>query len=328
MLQNKNLLLNTKNLLAFSAGVDSSALLFLLLENNITFDIAIVDYGLRLQSKKEVDYAKQLAKKYNFKCHLLNTDAISTNFEANARAIRYDFFEELIWENNYDNLLTAHHLGDRLEWMLMQLCKGAGAVELAGMQAIDKREKYQLLRPLLHLDKPELLEYLKSKNIKYFIDASNSDEKYKRNEFRHNFAQPLLAKYRSGIKRSFDYLDEDVASLVEEIKVSNCNQLYYFESAENLRSNIIAIDKHFKSLGLLITSNEKALLKKYVNVIISRKYIVSFDRGFVFITPYIKVEKIEKELKEKLRLLKISPKRRAYLSTDSESVELLSLLLQ
>ena len=54
---------NQKNLLAFSAGVDSSALFFLLLEQNIPFDIAIVNYNLRVQSKDEVFYAKNLASK-------------------------------------------------------------------------------------------------------------------------------------------------------------------------------------------------------------------------------------------------------------------------
>ena len=55
---------NQKNLLAFSAGVDSSALFFLLLENNIPFDIAIVNYNLRAQSKEEISYAKELSHTY------------------------------------------------------------------------------------------------------------------------------------------------------------------------------------------------------------------------------------------------------------------------
>ena len=55
----------SKNLLAFSAGVDSTALFFLLLEQNIPFDIAIVNYNVRVQSKEELAYAKELATKYN-----------------------------------------------------------------------------------------------------------------------------------------------------------------------------------------------------------------------------------------------------------------------
>jgi len=328
MLQNKNLLLNRKNLLAFSAGVDSTALLFLLLENNIPFDIAIVDYGLRLQSKEEVAYAQELALKHNFTCHLLTAKKIDSNFEANARALRYEFFEILIKEHSYENLLTAHHLGDRLEWMLMQFCKGAGAVELVGMQSVDKRKSYTLVRPLLHLDKPELLEYLKAKKLKYFIDESNADPKYKRNEFRHQFAQPLLEKYRSGIKHSFEYLDEDVSALKQEVLIEHSNELYYFKATDSKRSDIIAIDQHFKSQGLLITANEKALLKSELSVVISRKYIVSFHEEFVFIAPYKKAQNIDKKLKEKLRLLKVEPKLRGYLASDSEAVVLLSLLLQ
>ena len=58
----------TNNLLAFSAGIDSTALFFLMMEEEILFDIAIVDYNQRLQSKDEVIYATQLAHKYNKKC--------------------------------------------------------------------------------------------------------------------------------------------------------------------------------------------------------------------------------------------------------------------
>lgn len=54
---------SSKNLLAFSAGIDSTALFFLLLNSNISFDIAIVDYNIREQSKEEVAHAKKLSKK-------------------------------------------------------------------------------------------------------------------------------------------------------------------------------------------------------------------------------------------------------------------------
>ena len=55
---------NSKNLLAFSGGVDSSALFFLLLNHKIDFDIAIVNYNTREQSKDEIAYALNLAKEY------------------------------------------------------------------------------------------------------------------------------------------------------------------------------------------------------------------------------------------------------------------------
>jgi len=327
MLLHKHLLYNKKNLLAFSAGVDSTALLFLLLENNIDFDIAIVDYGLRLQSKDEVTYAQALAKEYKFKSYVYTAEDIKTNFEANARKIRYNFFGELIKEHQYENLLTAHHLGDRLEWMLMQFCKGAGCVELSGMQAVDKRETFTLVRPLLHLDKQELLTYLSENKIKYFEDASNNDEKYKRNEFRHKYSNPLLKKYLAGIKKSFEYMDEDVKQLVSEISLSQCKELIYFKPSDSKRSDILAIDKYFKSIGKLITAGEKSLLKEQNTVVISRNFVVNQTSSYVFILPYIKAENIDKKVREELRLLKVEPKMRGYIASDIEVLELLSLLL-
>lgn len=328
MLQNKELLENSKNLLAFSAGVDSTALLFLLLENNISFDIAIVDYGIRSQAKKEVKYAKELAQRYNFNCYTLEAQKIEKNFEAHARNIRYDFFASLARKHSYDRLLTAHHLGDRFEWMLMQFCKGAGCYELSGMKALEQRENYTLVRPLLHLDKSELLDYLNKNDILYFEDASNNDESFKRNEFRHNYAKPLLEKYLQGIKKSFDYIDEDVKELIEEVEVQTLNKLTYFKKSKNKRSDIIAIDKYLKSQGHIITADEKELLKSHKSVVLGRKYIVSSIKSYIFIAPFFKGEAMDKAFKEKMRVLKIDPKLRAYLASDSEAVALLSGLLK
>jgi len=327
MLQNKTALQNKKNLLAFSAGVDSSALFFILLENSITFDIAIVDYGKRQASKEEVRYAKQLATMHNLKCHVLNAKPIDSNFEANARTIRYDFFESLIEEFTYENLLTAHHLGDRFEWMLMQFCKGAGCYELSGMKAIEKRQNYTLLRPLLHLDKQELLEYLHAQKIHYFEDSSNKDEKYKRNEFRHQHTKPLLQKYLKGIKKSFEYMDEDISHFVEDIELKTINKLAYFKSSKNRRSDTIAIDRYLKSKGHLITANEKELLKSQETVVLGRKYLVAKSKEYFFIAPFTKPNTMSKEFKEKMRLLKIEPKLRGYLAEDSEALALVSELL-
>ena len=328
MLQNKKLLKEQKNLLAFSAGGDSTALFFLLLENNISFDIAIVDYGVRRQSQEEVTYAQELAKKYDLQCFVHRAKRIASNFESNARKIRYDFFETLIKEYNYTILLTAHHLGDRFEWMLMQFCKGAGCAELIGMQSISKRNGYTLYHPLLQVDKSDLLEYLHKKNIRYFEDESNSDEKYKRNSFRKLHTTPLLAKYKEGIKRSFAYMDYDVETLIKKVEIQTYNKLAYFQTTHSKRSDIYAIDKYLKSQGHIISAKERALLKTEEAVVLGRKYIVVFHKTFIFIAPFVKSEKMDKKFKEQMRMLKIEPKLRGYLALDAEAVVLLSSLLQ
>ncbi len=323
----KELLQSSKNLLAFSAGGDSTALLFLLLQNNIQFDIAIVDYGIREQSKEEVGHAQKLAEQYGLRCYVKNAEKLEKNFEAQAREIRYGFFNELIEQYHYDNLLTAHHLGDRFEWFLMQFCKGAGCVELSGMQKVEKRQSYTLVRPLLHVDKKEIIKYLTTHNIKYFEDETNSDEKYTRNYFRHNFSEVLLAKYRSGIKHSFEYMEQDVKNLIEELDVKVINKLAYFELKDR-RTNVYYIDQYLKSIGHMMTANEKKELFEKENCVIGRKYIVSQEEKFVFITPYVEAKDLPKKLKEQFRELKVPVKLRGYLASDVEAVELVSLLLQ
>jgi len=322
MLENTTLsnLKDKKNLLAFSAGVDSTALFFLLLQYNIKFDIAIVNYGVREQSIKEVEYAQELALTHNLTCHVFNAEKFEKNFEAVAREIRYNFFEELINKYGYDNLITAHHLGDRFEWMLMQFCKGAGCAEIAGMQIEQDRGFYTLVRPLLHLDKQELLVYLQANKNRYFEDESNLNEDIKRNSFRHNYSLPLLEKYLSGIKKSFKYIDEDRENLIKSIEIKSINELAYFKSSQNSRTDIFVIDKYLKSKFHMPSANERELLKSEKTAVLGRKFLVNQDRGFVFIAPYITEElQMSREFKEECRLLKIEPKLRPYLYKDREA---------
>nr|WP_321267914.1 tRNA lysidine(34) synthetase TilS [uncultured Sulfurimonas sp.] len=305
-----------KNLLAFSGGADSTALFFLLIKQNIKFDIAIVNYNQRAQSIKEVQYAKELASRYNLKCHTLEAKIIDKNFEAQAREIRYNFFEELISKYHYNNLLTAHHLGDRFEWMLMQFCKGAGCAEIAGMQKVQHRDTYTLVRPLLHLDKQELYDYLNKKSIKYFEDETNKNEEIKRNSFRHNYSTPLLEKYLSGIKKSFEYIDDDREALIPEVYIKNIGELSYFKSLKTQRANIFIIDKILKSKIYMLSANERELLKYNDFLVVGRKFLVSKNREFIFISPYLKDDSninMPREFKEECRILKIEPKLRPYL---------------
>ena len=142
-------LFNSKNLLAFSSGVDSTALFFLLLHKNIEFDIIFVNYNIREESKKEEEYAKELSLKYSKKIYILQANKILKNFEKEAREIRYNFFHKIIEKYKYKNLLTAHQLNDKLEWFLMQFTKGSGLSEILGLKNITFNEKYKynLIRP-------------------------------------------------------------------------------------------------------------------------------------------------------------------------------------
>ncbi|MDY0051836.1 MAG: tRNA lysidine(34) synthetase TilS, partial [Aliarcobacter sp.] len=280
---------NQKNLLAFSAGIDSSALFFLLLEKDIPFDIAIVNYNLRAQSKDEVSYAKELAIKYSKNIYLkdIALDA-NSNFEKNARDIRYSFFEEIINEYSYENLITAHQLNDKLEWFMMQITKGAGLVELIGFNVFEHKENYKIYKPLLQITKEELQNYLKQNDLKYFIDNSNFDEKYKRNFFRHNFSDKLLEEFKEGIKKSFDYLQKDLNSLnIQDRPKKKIKELEIFVNQRDDNLNIRTIDLSLKRRGILLTNAQRNEILKQKEITISNKINISIYENNIWIAPML-----------------------------------------
>ncbi len=308
-----DLLKKGKSLLAFSGGVDSSALFHLLLNSGIDFDIAHVNYHLRASSDQEEHSAIALADHHGIQCHTFSCTLEGANFEHRAREERYRFFGYLMEKHGYDYLLTAHQLNDRLEWLMMQLCRGSGLPELLGIRSLDQREGVTIIRPLLEHDRTELEHYLHINGIAYHIDESNADERYTRNFFRKRFSTPLMQEYQDAIRRSFRYLEEDSSGLIEAMVFDHTEQLYYAPLAHNQRSVLSGIDAQLKSLGYVMKSSEKEELKRHNLTVVGRKYVVSVEERYVFIAPYRTGEAMDKRFKEECRVLQVEPKLRGYL---------------
>jgi len=300
-----------KNLLAFSAGVDSSALFFLLLQHNIPFDIALVNYCTRDNSDTEELHAKALAKQYNLTCHTIKAPSFTTHFEQNARKFRYDFFEKLIEAQHYDTLLTAHQLNDQLEWLLMRLTKGAGVSELIGLEEVSEREHYTLVRPLLEYSKEELLDYLQDNDYPYFEDESNSDEKYERNLFRKQFSDPLMSEYKEGIKRSFEYLKQDKKRLEANIELIYAQKKLRVIKLPTPDVKAKATDLTLKELGYLLSASQRKEVESEESLVIGGKWAVTLQDNLLYIAPYLTTD-MPKKFKEACRVLKIPSKIRAY----------------
>ncbi len=315
-LSNLSSLKSSKNLLAFSAGVDSSALFFLLIENGISFDIALVNYGLRDESNSEEEYAKELAKEYNLQLYAIEAPKWSSNFESNAREFRYSFFNSLIENYNYTTLLTAHQLNDQLEWFLMRLTKGAGVGELLGLQPLSVRKttkgsSYYLNRPLLSSTKQELIEYLKEHNHHYFVDSSNSKEIYERNIFRAKWSDELIEKHAKGIARSFNYLRAEKNLLEEGIKtiVSQKELRVILLDSPILKSRATATT--LKELGYLISASQRDEVEQKDSIVIGGKWAVVYQNSRLYIAPFIN-STMPKRFKELCRVSSMPIKIRPY----------------
>jgi tRNA(Ile)-lysidine synthase len=330
------LLKQSKNLLAFSGGIDSTALFFLLKNMNINFDIAIIDYNLRKQAKQEIKYAKKIAKKYNRQIYIKNFDNSSKTFgQQIGREFRYKFFESIINKYKYNNLILAHQLDDKLEWFLMQLSKGAGVFESSNINLKTKTNYGYLLRPLINTPKSKLQNYLKTNSIKYFVDESNKNDKYKRNYFRKHFNSFLFASsYEQGLNKSFAYFNKDFNSILKH-KLNK--PLFLFKDKNQLDSefviykkfsdnslNIRLIDIELKKRKIIISSKMRYEIIKQKQIIINN-ICICIDNTYLWVSPMLKQASIvmDKKYKEKCRLNKIPKKLRTYIYTHKNLLDLI-----
>jgi len=194
----------------------------------------------------------------------------------------------------------------------MQLSRGSGLVEMVAMSEIEKRKKYTLVRPLLKIEKERLQKYLDDNNIKYFIDETNSDTKFARNYFRHNFTNELIKKSAKAIERSFSYLEKDIDDLIEKVEITNNLQLYKFTTPKTLRSLRYYVDKILKENGVLLSSAQRDEINFEIEIVLSGKFVIAVTQNLTWIAPYLKVS-MDKKFKEKCRVEKIPKKIRPYL---------------
>lgn len=306
-----------RNLLAFSYGSDSSALFHFLVQEKIDFDLVMINYKTRKNSDLEELKAKELALKFHKKIFIKHAPKFQSNFEKKARDFRYDFFEKICLEQDYDHLILAHHLNDQFEWFLMQLSRGAGLAEILGMQECEKRSNYILLRPLLFISKDEISSFLKEKDIFYFHDESNENEKYFRNYMRKNFSNAFVSEFHQGLKRSFFYLDEDRKKLYDFENIKEIQGLLICPKNESL------IARAVKMKGLLLsTAQRKEFLKG--DCVLGGKIALVYKNEQAIVFEYETCQKLPKNFKEECRIAKIPRLLRAYLYNHKIDISSLS----
>lgn len=181
--------------IAYSGGMDSHCLLHALatLASELPQLRAIhVNHGLNPASQTWARHCELVCHQLTIPYYLLTVTvprSSAQGLEAAARTARYQAFAQLIDQN--DLLLTAHHLDDQAETLLLQLLRGSGARGLAAMPLLTKFKHGYLARPLLKHSRAELLEYAQNQGLNWIDDDSNLNQHYDRNYLRHQIF-PLL----------------------------------------------------------------------------------------------------------------------------------------
>lgn len=180
--------------LALSGGVDSMVLFDVLmnLELNLNIVLAHVNHNKREESKMEYEMLKKLAISHKIKFEGYEvTDSKNTNFHDDARNQRYAFFKVVAQKYKASKIVVAHHLDDQVETIIMRLIRGTSFSGYAGIPSIRKDRNISIVRPLLRIEKKEIIAYATEHHIIYYEDSSNSEDFYTRNRYRNNII-PLL----------------------------------------------------------------------------------------------------------------------------------------
>lgn len=201
-----------KLVVAVSGGVDSVVLLHLLSRYSTNLYVAHLNHGLRRESVAEEKFVRQLADRYNLP-YFTRQLTLKKGSEEEARKARYQFLNEVLKENKAKYIVTAHHLNDQAESVLLNLTRGSGPLEVWGMKA----KEGNILRPLLGYSKEEITGYAKRKGLKYVLDKSNTDPRYSRNRIRKSVIPELLKlnpAFLKAISREIT-LGDELAEAVE-----------------------------------------------------------------------------------------------------------------
>lgn len=125
-----------------------------------------------------------------------------TSEEMLARKLRYEAFEEMSLLEGGVKLITAHHKNDQVENILMRLLSGRSMDYNLMIEEKTTIGKLAVYRPLLNVLKIDLEQYADKNDLKYYVDSTNFDTDYTRNNIRHNIV-PLLNDVNAA---SFDNL--------------------------------------------------------------------------------------------------------------------------
>lgn len=210
-----------KVLLALSGGLDSMALLYLLMElqKDVAFHLSCVhvDHQLRPSSSQQALEILQFVWDLGIPT-VLKTVTVSAdgNQEEEARKARYQALYEAKEECGADVIALAHHAQDQAETLLMHLMRGMGPSSLSGMRELNG----VLWRPMLQSSREDLERLHTTSGFPIFQDESNFDQSFLRNYLRTSVFPKLNQRWPKAslhmAKTAFMMADEAQAWEAEE----------------------------------------------------------------------------------------------------------------
>jgi tRNA(Ile)-lysidine synthase len=207
-------------LAAISGGPDSVALMHALRHCAerlaLKIGIAHIHHGLRADADRDAEFIVTEAKRIGLPCYLERIDVLNLRKrrrhspEEAARILRYQALERIAHQTQCRKIALGHHADDNAELVLMQLLRGSGPAGLAGMAPV-RQQRY--IRPLIHIRRTTILNFLHQHDLHYVHDPSNQDQRFTRNRIRHSLIPRLINDFNpnvvAGLNRLADIIRQE-----------------------------------------------------------------------------------------------------------------------
>lgn len=240
-------------LCAVSGGLDSMALLQVLLRLNRNNNIKVLHYhhGSAPDDPIQNQYRDKtfsLVQKFCEKNHLKffsEKSSRTLSSEAEMRNARLQFFGK--YKTTDTVLLTAHHEDDVFETRLLKMIRGTGSEGLSAFSEYNG----EVFRPFYEIKKAQLMDYVSELNLKeghdWLEDPSNKNDFYLRNWLRNNWLMALEVKSPGSVSNFARSLDRLLTSVKPETDIS---QKQDFEPFYVIQDKSVSIDRvYFATLS-------------------------------------------------------------------------------
>jgi len=293
-----------KVLLAVSGGIDSMVLLHLFEKTGFKYGIVHCNFQLRgEESEADEKFVKQQVLIHGVKSFFQRFETEEharingISIEMAARELRYEYFETIRVENDYDYIATAHHQDDLIETFFLNLSRKTGIKGLTGI----KEKAGKIIRPLLFARREEIENYVRDNFIEYRDDSTNDEVVYQRNFLRHKIL-PLLSELNPSFLKNAMASIENLKEVekVYDYFISGESKKVVSEKNNKLVFNIAALQKSaFPILVLLeklkdynfnptvIEEVNRSLESESGKQFYSQTHRLVKDRGQLFVTPII-----------------------------------------
>lgn len=184
-------------LLAFSGGLDSTALLHLFAHSEYRPKLRAihVHHGLQADADAWATHCQRVCDALKVPLHTARVEVRNAGAgpEAAARHARYRAIADALADAEI--LVTAHHRDDQAETFLLRALRASGPDGLAAMRPWRKFARGFHWRPLLDVARAQLQDYAAQNDLAWIEDASNAAPEFDRNFLRLDVLPLLRARW-------------------------------------------------------------------------------------------------------------------------------------